>query len=408
MSPHAADRLGMALVRDDGLGVWALGPEAIGGRALATAEAPELVLPDVDGNEFRLSSLAGSEGGPRLLGALLRLPHGPARVAGAAQRVARARFEFVTVGLEMGGAEVLRPFIEDARPEHPSLVDQTHRMDALFGVTNIPSGIWIDERGIIVRPHESAVPPPVMRPDKDGELQALGHGRPIRLRRQPVRRHGARLGPERRRQRVRALPDEVIARSHPQTREVSEAAAHFELAQHLWRLEGFSERALSHFAQAHTLQPDNITYKRQAYSQYRVAITDEPDDRTRFMQSPTADEPWPFVSDFTADMATLQAQRTRERRRGGSMILDALELTPAQLHRQTGWELKPEGACKEDRCVPVPGLDTAGGRVDSASLPPGSACPLHTTRHMTCGHWGPRAAGVCWPVPDFQSSRSPT
>ena len=64
--------------------------------------------------------------------------------------------EVVTVGLEMGGADVLRPFIEDASPQHPSLVDETHRMDALFGVTNIPSGIWIDEDGIIVRPHESA------------------------------------------------------------------------------------------------------------------------------------------------------------------------------------------------------------------------------------------------------------
>jgi hypothetical protein len=58
---HAAQRLGMALVRDDALGVWALGPEAIGGRALATAEAPELVLPDLDGNEFRLSSLRGQK-----------------------------------------------------------------------------------------------------------------------------------------------------------------------------------------------------------------------------------------------------------------------------------------------------------------------------------------------------------
>ena len=84
--------------------------------------------------------------------------------------------EFVTVGLEMGGAEVLRPFIEDARPEHPSLVDLTHRMDALFGVTNIPSGIWIDESGLIVRPHESAVPPPVMRPDANGDLQPWGMG----------------------------------------------------------------------------------------------------------------------------------------------------------------------------------------------------------------------------------------
>ena len=58
---QAADRLGMALVRDDDMMVWALGPEAIGGRALATAEAPELALPDVDGNEFRLSSLRGQK-----------------------------------------------------------------------------------------------------------------------------------------------------------------------------------------------------------------------------------------------------------------------------------------------------------------------------------------------------------
>ena len=74
--------------------------------------------------------------------------------------------EIVTVCLEVDGAEVARPFVDRAHPEHPSLVDQTHRMDALFGVTNIPSGIWIDEDGVIVRPHESAVPPPVMRPDK--------------------------------------------------------------------------------------------------------------------------------------------------------------------------------------------------------------------------------------------------
>jgi hypothetical protein len=58
---HAADRLGMALVRDDAIGVWALGPEAIGGRALATAAAPELILPDIDGNQFRLSSLRGQK-----------------------------------------------------------------------------------------------------------------------------------------------------------------------------------------------------------------------------------------------------------------------------------------------------------------------------------------------------------
>ena len=56
-----AERLGMAIVHDPDLGLWAIGPEAVGGRALTTAVAPELVLPDIDGNEFRLSSLRGQK-----------------------------------------------------------------------------------------------------------------------------------------------------------------------------------------------------------------------------------------------------------------------------------------------------------------------------------------------------------
>ncbi|MEO5842816.1 MAG: hypothetical protein ABIQ73_22420 [Acidimicrobiales bacterium] len=56
-----ADRLGMAVVHDEASGLWALGPESIGGRALVTAVAPELVLDDLHGNEFRLSSLRGQK-----------------------------------------------------------------------------------------------------------------------------------------------------------------------------------------------------------------------------------------------------------------------------------------------------------------------------------------------------------
>jgi hypothetical protein len=56
-----AAKLGMAIVHDADLGLWALGPEAIGGRALSSAQAPELELPDLDGNTFRLSSLRGQK-----------------------------------------------------------------------------------------------------------------------------------------------------------------------------------------------------------------------------------------------------------------------------------------------------------------------------------------------------------
>jgi hypothetical protein len=57
----AADRLGMAVVEDQAAGLWAFGPESLGNRALVSAEAPDLVLPDLDGNEFRLSTLRGQK-----------------------------------------------------------------------------------------------------------------------------------------------------------------------------------------------------------------------------------------------------------------------------------------------------------------------------------------------------------
>jgi hypothetical protein len=55
-----ADRLGMPLVHDEASGLWCLGPEA-GGRALTSARAPELVLPDLDGTPFSLATLRGTK-----------------------------------------------------------------------------------------------------------------------------------------------------------------------------------------------------------------------------------------------------------------------------------------------------------------------------------------------------------
>ena len=56
-----AERLGMPLVHDEAHGVWALGPSTISNRVLDDAHAAELVLPDHNGNEFRLSSLRGQK-----------------------------------------------------------------------------------------------------------------------------------------------------------------------------------------------------------------------------------------------------------------------------------------------------------------------------------------------------------
>jgi hypothetical protein len=56
-----AREMDMPLVAAEEHRLWALGPAAIRSRALASAEAPDLSLPDLDGNVFNLSQLRGQK-----------------------------------------------------------------------------------------------------------------------------------------------------------------------------------------------------------------------------------------------------------------------------------------------------------------------------------------------------------
>jgi hypothetical protein len=58
---EVAKEMGMPLAAAPEHELWALGPASIGGRARASAEAPDLRLPDLEGKEFRLSSLRGKK-----------------------------------------------------------------------------------------------------------------------------------------------------------------------------------------------------------------------------------------------------------------------------------------------------------------------------------------------------------
>ncbi len=193
--------------------------------------------------------------------------------------------------MEMAGAHQARPFVEMANSTHPSLIDVSHQMDLLFGVLNIPSVIWIDEEGIIVRPAEPRRPMPLSEESKQMTV-SMGNAE---SRREDVARlrdwvaNGAYS-------RYALTPEAVVARSTPRSRAVSEAAGHFELAQHLWQAEGFSERCVAHFNAAHELQPENIGYKRQAYSALGFERYG-----SRSQQWAADGDDWPFISDFNRD-----------------------------------------------------------------------------------------------------------
>lgn len=58
---RVGEALGMPVVIDSRRGLTALGPATLNGHALSTAEAPDPVLTDLEGGEFRLSSLRGQK-----------------------------------------------------------------------------------------------------------------------------------------------------------------------------------------------------------------------------------------------------------------------------------------------------------------------------------------------------------
>ena len=99
-------------------------------------------------------------------------------------------------------------------------------------------------------------------------------------------------------------PEEVVAASRSRPLDASAAAAHFELANHLWR-GGERDAALEHFNACHRLQPDNWTYKRQAWS--LVGNERVGGEMGRLTQGPLPGEEneWPFESNFDADVARL-------------------------------------------------------------------------------------------------------
>jgi hypothetical protein len=226
----------------------------------------------------------------------------------------------------MSEPDASRPFIEAANPTHASLLDPTHQLDALFGVVNIPNVVWIDENGIVVRPAEPGWPPGDSYPDwlrafldeRDREREAKAAEVEVT---DPVLAAKIRGGQDRKtypdalrdwaangsNSRFALSPEQVTEASQPRGADESAGAAHFELANHLWR-RGDRDAAIAHFREAHRLQPHNWTYKRQAWS---VVGNEQAGggEMGRFNQGPLpgSEAGWPFEGNFADEAGSTPA-----------------------------------------------------------------------------------------------------
>lgn len=172
--------------------------------------------------------------------------------------------QVITVALDSGGAEAAGPWIRRAQPAHPSLIDVRHEVADRYQMVNVPTTVWIDEVGQMVRPNEHG-----------------WAGDHFRLMRDPANRaHLVETAKARRDRYVEAVRDWVahgsasryaLASEEARRRMAApddrhaEAAAWFRLGEYV-HARGHAADAVAHFKRAHDLWPESWSLRRQAWA----------------------------------------------------------------------------------------------------------------------------------------------
>lgn len=60
-------------------------------------------------------------------------------------------FVLIAAAQDTGGEAVAGPWYDQAKASYITLVDENHSISSLFKLVNVPSAVWIDERGKIIR-----------------------------------------------------------------------------------------------------------------------------------------------------------------------------------------------------------------------------------------------------------------
>jgi hypothetical protein len=162
----------------------------------------------------------------------------------------------------MGWAPEL--WARQAPPTYPCLIDEKHVVAELYGMVNVPQGVWIDEAGRIVRPAESAGTSDMVR-DMNRETfevpdTAADRGIAIRNTYIDALRDWVKNGAA----SPYVLPaNEVKKRMRGPSEAEVRAATHVKLGQYLYS-KGALDRAKFHFKEAVRLHPDSWNYRRQS------------------------------------------------------------------------------------------------------------------------------------------------
>lgn len=161
-------------------------------------------------------------------------------------------FEIVSVAQDTNGIKDAGPWITPAHPTYTVLVDEKHLVSKLYNMVNVPTGVWIDEQGKIVRPNEVA-----FVDDRFKNFSGLDSAPYLSALRDWVEKGNKSvyaMSEERLREKLTVNDPSVLL-----------AMAEFGLGEHLYK-SGHLPEAIPHFKEAQRLNPKSWNYKRQAYA----------------------------------------------------------------------------------------------------------------------------------------------
>jgi len=165
-------------------------------------------------------------------------------------------FEIIAAAQDTGGEAAAGKWYDAAKATFTTLIDTKHSVSTAYQFINVPMGIWVDEKGRVVRPAE-----PAWTNDQTMEIGAKsivteGTAYLTALRDWVAEGDASKY----------ALSDDEFARRvKPRSPAEMEADASFKLAVY-FHDKGNNEFAAKYWAKAQALNPDDWNYSRQDWS----------------------------------------------------------------------------------------------------------------------------------------------
>lgn len=237
-----ADAVGLLLALDADEGVAAITDSAEEHRKRVEAgKAPSLPLQDVDGNPLSFEDFSGHKRVLVTWASWCGCRHELGGWQQVQDELADTGLKVFSVALD-ADPEDARPWIEAADPTYPVAVDTAHLTAERFGITNVPSVVWVDE-------DDSVVKPPTIAP---GDDQFVEFTKIESERHHELLRQWARTG---------EVPEGAKTEPSERTDDERLALAERRVAAYLQRT-GRSGAARRHLAAAQELSPWDWTVRR--------------------------------------------------------------------------------------------------------------------------------------------------